>query len=80
MAILDFLLVGVVAGWLAGLITGGRGFGIIGDLIVGVLGAMVGGHILGWFSIYAHGLLGSIAAAVVGAIIFLSVIRVVKRA
>jgi uncharacterized membrane protein YeaQ/YmgE (transglycosylase-associated protein family) len=70
----------LVAGWLAGQITSGRGFGIIGDIIVGILGALVGGHILGWFGIFTYGMIGSIIAAIVGAVILLSLIRFVKRA
>lgn len=79
-SILMFLFVGMIAGWLSGLITGGRGFGIVGDVIVGVLGAIVGGRILGWLGIFSYGMLGSLVAAVTGAVILLSLIRVVKRA
>ena len=79
-SILAFFLVGLIAGWLAGVITGGRGFGILGDVIVRVLGAIVGGHVLSWLGIFTYGLLGSLVAAVLGAVILLSLIRVVKRA
>ncbi len=80
MRILAFLLIGLVVGWLAGVITRGRGFGIVGDIIVGVLGAMIGGHILAWVGIYAYGMIGSLAAALLGAVILLSAIRMIKRA
>jgi uncharacterized membrane protein YeaQ/YmgE (transglycosylase-associated protein family) len=80
MAIIWFLLIGLISGWLAGLLTRGGGFGVIGDIIVGVLGAMIGGHVLGWFGVYTYGLLGSIGTAVVGAVILLSLIRALKRA
>ncbi len=62
------------------MITGGRGFGILGDIIVGVLGALVGGHVLSWFGVYTYGLIGSLVAAVLGAVILLFLIRLVKRA
>ncbi len=80
MDMIAFLCVGLMAGWLAGVITRGRGFGVIGDIIVGILGALVGGHILAWFGIFTYGMIGSIAAALVGAVVFLSLIRLVKRA
>lgn len=80
MTIIWFLIVGLISGWLAGVITGGRGFGIIGDIIVGILGAMIGGHVLGWFGIFTYGLLGRIGTSVVGAIILLSTVRLIKRA
>ena len=77
--IFAFLFIGLTAGWLAGLITSGRGFGIIGDIIVGILGALVGGHILGWFGIFTQGMIGSIIAAMVGAVILLSLPRLIRR-
>jgi uncharacterized membrane protein YeaQ/YmgE (transglycosylase-associated protein family) len=80
MGVIAFLVVGLIAGWLAGVITRGRGLGLIGDIILGVLGAMIGGHILGWLGIFPYGTIGSIFAALVGAVILLSLIRLVKRA
>jgi len=77
---LAFLFVGLIAGWLAGLITSGRGFGVVGDIVAGILGALVGGHVFAWFGIFTHGLIGSIFAAMVGTVVLLSIIRVVKRA
>ncbi len=64
MSIFAFLFLGLLAGWLAGVITGGRGFGILGDIIVGVLGSLVGGHALSWIGVYTYGLIGSLLAAV----------------
>jgi uncharacterized membrane protein YeaQ/YmgE (transglycosylase-associated protein family) len=80
MGIIWFLIIGIISGWLAGVLTRGGGFGLIGDLIVGILGAIIGGHVLGWFGIYTYGLLGSIVTAVIGAVILLSLIRLIKRA
>ncbi|HEX4599776.1 MAG TPA: GlsB/YeaQ/YmgE family stress response membrane protein [Gemmatimonadales bacterium] len=75
-----FLAIGVVAGWLAGKIMKGRGFGIVGDLVLGVIGAFVGGWVFGLLGISHWGVLGTLASAVVGAILLLWVIRLVKRA
>jgi len=75
-----FLLIGAVAGWLAGQIMKEGGFGLIGDIIVGVIGSVIGGWLFGVLGIAAGGLIGSIIAAVVGAIILLAIIRAIKRA
>jgi uncharacterized membrane protein YeaQ/YmgE (transglycosylase-associated protein family) len=79
MSLLWFLIVGLVAGWLAGLIMKGSGYGVVGDIVVGIIGAMIGGHVLGWVGIAAYGLIGSIFSAVVGAIILIFAIRLLKR-
>jgi uncharacterized membrane protein YeaQ/YmgE (transglycosylase-associated protein family) len=79
MSLIWFLLVGLIAGWLAGKIMKGGGYGVVGDIVLGIVGAIVGGHILGWFGIAAYGFLGSIVIALVGAIILIYLIRLVKR-
>jgi uncharacterized membrane protein YeaQ/YmgE (transglycosylase-associated protein family) len=76
-----FILVGLVAGWLAGVLVKGGGFGVVGDIVVGVLGALVGGFLfvlLGFSG--GGGLLGSIVVATVGAVVLIFVLRLVKRA
>jgi uncharacterized membrane protein YeaQ/YmgE (transglycosylase-associated protein family) len=75
-----FLLIGVVAGWLAGRIMKGGGFGLLGDMVVGVIGAFVGGWLFGLLGITAGGLLGLLVTAFVGALVLLYLIRLVKRA
>ena len=75
-----FLLIGAVAGWLAGQIMKGGGYGLVGDLIVGIIGAEIGGWLFGVLGIAAGGLIGSLIAAVVGAIILIAILRLVKRA
>ena len=75
-----FLLVGLIAGWLAGQVMRGSGYGFIGDLIVGVLGALLGGWLFGKLGIAVGGLLGAIVMAFVGAIILVWVLRLFKRA
>jgi uncharacterized membrane protein YeaQ/YmgE (transglycosylase-associated protein family) len=75
-SLIVILLVGVIAGWLAGLIVRGGGFGLIGDLIVGVLGAFIGNWLLPRLDIHLGvGTVSLIINATVGAIILLLVVR-----
>ena len=81
MEILLFLLIGAVAGWLASLIMGGGGYGLIGDIIIGVIGGFIGGYLFGFFNVSAgSGWLGSLVTALVGAIVLIAVVRTLKRA
>lgn len=70
-----FLVIGVIAGWLAGQISRGGGFGLWGDLIVGIVGAMVGGFVFGLLGITTYSTIGAIITSTIGAIIFLWVLR-----
>ena len=78
MGLIWFLVVGVVAGWLAGVLVKGGGFGLVGDLVVGVIGAVLGGFLFGQF--LGGGLIGSIVVATIGAILLLVIVRFIKRA
>jgi len=79
--IILWLIIGAVAGWLAGKIVEGAGFGLIVDIIVGVVGAFIGGWLAGVLGIdIGGGLIGSLIVAVVGAVILLIVLRLIKRA
>ena len=75
-----FLLIGAVAGWLAGLIMKGGGFGILGNIVIGIIGAIIGGYLFGMLGITAGGIIGSLITATVGAIVLLYVVRLFKRA
>jgi len=76
-----FLLVGLIAGWLAGKVMRGGGFGVIGDMIVGVIGALIGGWLFGVLGIgLGLGLIGAIITAFVGAVILLWLLRLIRRA
>jgi uncharacterized membrane protein YeaQ/YmgE (transglycosylase-associated protein family) len=76
-----FILVGLVAGWLAGMLVKGGGFGVIGDIVVGVLGALIGGFLFGVLGFSSGGgLLGSVVVATVGAVVLIVVLRLIKRA
>jgi len=79
MNILYFLLIGLVAGWLAGQIMGGKGFGLGGNLIVGCVGALIGGFLFDILGIYTRGLIGSLVAALAGALVLLWVINLIKK-
>ena len=79
MGLLYWIVVGLIAGWLAGKIMKGSGFGLIGDLVVGVLGAIIGGWLFGILGLAAWGLIGSILMALVGALLLLYVVRMVKK-
>lgn len=79
--LLVFLLVGLIAGWLASMLVRGGGFGLVGDLVVGVIGAFIAGFLFPRLGIsLGAGIIGQIIAAAVGAIILLVIIRAVKRA
>jgi uncharacterized membrane protein YeaQ/YmgE (transglycosylase-associated protein family) len=81
MNLLWFLIVGLIAGWLAGLVMKGGGYGVVGDMIVGVIGALLGGWLFGQLGISAGGgLLGAIIVAFIGALILIFLLRVIKRA
>jgi uncharacterized membrane protein YeaQ/YmgE (transglycosylase-associated protein family) len=79
-ALIWFLLVGLIAGWLAGLVMKGGGYGVVGDMIVGVIGALIGGWLFGVLGISAGGLIGAIITAFVGAVILILILRAIKRA
>jgi uncharacterized membrane protein YeaQ/YmgE (transglycosylase-associated protein family) len=81
MGLLWFLIVGLIAGWLAGVLVKGGGFGIVGDIVIGVIGAILGGWLFSTFGAApGGGLLGSILVATIGAIVLLVLVRVLKRA
>ncbi len=76
-----FILVGLIAGWLAGQLVKGGGFGLVGNIVVGVVGALIGGFLFSTLGASAGGgLLGSIVVATIGAVVLLFIIRMIKRA
>ncbi|TWU28141.1 GlsB/YeaQ/YmgE family stress response membrane protein [Bythopirellula polymerisocia] len=80
MSLLWFILIGVLAGWLAGVLMKGGGFGLLGDLILGIIGAILGGFVFRLLGFESTGMLGSLITATVGAILFIALLRVIKRA
>ena len=78
MELVYFALVGLVAGWLAGILMKSSGV-VLFDLILGVIGALVGGWMFGVLGIGTGGLVGAIVTATVGAVVLLALLRVIKR-
>ena len=79
MGILYIILVGIVAGFFAGLIVKGKGLGFLMNLIVGIIGALIGGWLLGALGLTTYSLLGNIISATIGAVILLIIINLLKR-
>lgn len=80
MSILWVLLVGLIAGWLAGVLVRGRGYGVLADIIIGILGALVGGFVFGVIGIRASNILGELMLAVIGSLIFLAIAKAIHKA
>ena len=77
--IVIMLVIGGVAGWLAGLIMKGGGFGIMGNIIVGILGSFLGGWLLSLVNIGVSGYIGTILGAVLGAVVLLFIVGLFKK-
>lgn len=78
--LLIWLLVGAVAGWLAGVIVKGGGFGLLGDIVVGIVGAFVGGWLLPRLGVHlGAGIVAIIASATIGAVVLLLLLRLIRR-
>jgi uncharacterized membrane protein YeaQ/YmgE (transglycosylase-associated protein family) len=76
--IVSWLVVGLVAGWLAGLTMSGGGYGIVRDVVLGLIGALVGGFVSGFFIQGAAGFWGSVLVAFIGACILIAIVRAVS--
>jgi uncharacterized membrane protein YeaQ/YmgE (transglycosylase-associated protein family) len=74
------IVIGILAGWLAGQIVKGRGMGLGIDLIVGIVGSLLGGFVFGLLGLAAYGLIGRLVMATVGAVLLLLLVRAIKRA
>lgn len=79
MHIVWFLLIGLLAGFLAGVVMKGRGFGFVGNLLVGVIGAVLGGFLFGVFGLQSTSIVGSLITATVGAVVLLALVSVLKK-
>jgi uncharacterized membrane protein YeaQ/YmgE (transglycosylase-associated protein family) len=80
MNLIIFLLIGALAGWLAGVVMKGRGFGVLVNIIVGVLGAFFGGWLLPKLGLSFGGDMGLFITAFIGAILLLAIIGLIKKA
>ena len=79
-SLIIFLAIGAVAGWLAGTLMKGGGFGLLKNIIIGILGSIVGGFVFGLLGISAGGIIGSIVTATAGAALLLFVVGKLKKA
>lgn len=73
--VIGWLIVGLIAGWLAGKVSRGRGFGCLANILLGLIGAILGGWIFTKLGIFGGGLIFSIAAATLGAVILVAIAR-----
>ncbi|MBN9146751.1 MULTISPECIES: GlsB/YeaQ/YmgE family stress response membrane protein [unclassified Nitrobacter] len=81
MGVIVWLIVGAIAGWLAGVIVKGGGFGLIGNIVIGIIGAIVAGWVLPLFGVLiGGGFFAQVINAAIGAIIVLLVVAFIKRA
>jgi uncharacterized membrane protein YeaQ/YmgE (transglycosylase-associated protein family) len=75
MYILWQIAIGILAGWLAGKIMRGRGYGVLVDLLLGIVGSIIGGFVFGLLGLHAYGVVGSIVVATAGAMMLLYLVR-----
>ena len=75
MNIISFLLVGLIAGWIASSLVAGHGLGALRDIIVGIIGAFVGGFVFEILGVTIYGFWGAVGMSVVGAMVFLAMVR-----
>jgi uncharacterized membrane protein YeaQ/YmgE (transglycosylase-associated protein family) len=75
-----WIVVGLIAGWAAGRIMKGGGYGPLMDIVLGIVGAVVGGWLMGILGIYAGGLIGTIIVAIIGAVFLIWLSRLLKKA
>ncbi|MDQ5909165.1 MAG: hypothetical protein QG599_1259 [Pseudomonadota bacterium] len=80
MDLIGFLLIGLIAGWIATNFMRGSGMGLAGNLVIGVIGAFVGGFLFRLVGFAAVGLIGHLMTATVGAMVLLYVVQVLKKA
>jgi uncharacterized membrane protein YeaQ/YmgE (transglycosylase-associated protein family) len=74
-SLIGWLIIGLIAGWLAGKLSRGRGYGCFTDIILGVLGAFIGGWIFGKIGLFGGGFIYSLAAATVGAVVLVGIVH-----
>ena len=78
-SVLVWIIIGAIAGWLAGLLVKGRGFGLIGNIVIGILGAGIAGILAPRLGLFTTSTGGNIVAATVGALILLFLVSLVRR-
>jgi uncharacterized membrane protein YeaQ/YmgE (transglycosylase-associated protein family) len=78
MGLLYFLFIGMIIGWLAGIIVKGRGFGVLGDIIVGIVGAYIGGLLSGALGVTPNTSMGALLMSVLGAVVLVAIVKAVR--
>lgn len=78
-AIVWWLIVGLIAGFLASVVMRGGGYGVVGDIVVGIVGAIIGGFLANLLGLGASGLIGTVIVAFIGACILIAILRAVAR-
>ena len=79
-SIVIWLLIGLIAGWLAGELTQGSGFGLLGNIVIGIIGAILGGVLLGALGVDPGGFVGEVVQAFIGALVLIALISVARQA
>jgi len=79
MNLLVFLLIGAVAGWIAGNLMKGGGYGLIGNMVIGVIGAFIGKYLFAFLGFSFAGMIGTLMAAVLGAVILIFIVGLIKH-
>jgi len=78
--IIAWLIIGAIAGWLAGVLVKGGGFGVLVDILVGIVGAFIGGWLAGVAGVgVGSGVIASIITATIGAVVLLVILRLIRR-
>lgn len=78
-ALVVWLLIGLIAGWLAGEVTKGSGFGLWGNIVMGIVGAILGGLLLGALGVDPGGFVGEVVQAFIGALVLLALVAAVRQ-
>ncbi len=73
------IVIGILAGFLAGKIMRGRGYGLLIDLLLGIVGSMLGGMVFGLLGLYSSGIIGQLVVATVGAVLLIVIVRSLRR-
>ncbi|SHK17875.1 Uncharacterized membrane protein YeaQ/YmgE, transglycosylase-associated protein family [Marinobacter antarcticus] len=79
MNLILFLIIGGVAGWLAGLIMKGRGFGVLANIGIGIVGSFIGGFVFRLLGLAAQGTIGELVTATVGAVLLLAIVSQIRK-
>lgn len=79
MNIILFLIIGGVAGWLAGLIMKGRGFGVLANIGIGIVGSLIGGFVFRLLGLATTGAIGELVTATVGAVLLLFIVSAIRK-